>query len=81
MAEALALRLQEIQEEIGSTGAPKLLAAAKKRGVKVTKEQVARFLSTKGENPIFLPLPPSQGKTAATGPDDQYQLDLADMRT
>ena len=80
MAEELALQLQQIQEEIGSTGVPKILAAAKKRNIKVTKEQVQRFLSTKGESQIFLPLPPSTGKVATEGPYVRLQMDLGDMR-
>ena len=80
MAE-LALQLQELQKEIGETGQAKLLAAAKKKGIAVSKEQVQRFLSTKGENQIFLPLPPSQGKTGSESYKFRYMMDLADMRT
>ena len=80
MAEELALQLQEIEEQIGSTGVAKILAAAKKRKITVTKEQVQRFLSTKGESQIFLPLPQSQGHTASEGPYVRIQMDLADMR-
>ena len=57
-----------------------MLAAAKKRGVQVTKEQVQRFLGSKGEGQTFLPLPPGHGKTASEGPYVRLMMDLADMR-
>ena len=71
-------QLVELAKKLGTPGAQKLYQAARKAKIPVTKEQVRRYVSTKGQKQVFRPLPRSQGKTASEGLDVRYQIDLID---
>ena len=73
-------RLAELAQHLGTPGAGKLHAAARRRGIRVTKEQVRNFVRTKGQKQIFRPLPPSKGQTASEGPSVRWQMDLVDLK-
>ena len=73
-------RLAELAQRLGTPGAGKLYAAARRRGIRVTKEQVKRFVSTKGQKQLFRAYPASKGQTASESPQMRYQMDLVDMR-
>ena len=73
-------RLAELAQRLGTPGAGKLHAAARRRGIRVTKEQVRNFVRTKGQKQIFRPLPPSKGQTASEGPSVRWQMDLVDLK-
>ena len=73
-------RLIELEQRLGTPGAGKLYAAARRRGIRVTKEQVKRFVATKGQKQLFRALPASKGQTAAESPQMRFQMDLVDMR-
>ena len=71
-------RLTELAQRLGTPGASKLYAAARRRGIRVTKDQVRNFVRTKGQKQLFRPLPPSKGQTASESIDMRYQMDLVD---
>ena len=73
-------RLAELAQRLGTPGAGKLYAAARRRGIRVTKEQVKRFVSTKGQKQLFRAYPASKGQTASESPSMRFQMDLVDMR-
>ena len=73
-------RLAELAQRLGTPGASKLYAAARRRGIRVTKDQVRNFVRTKGQKQIFRALPPSKGATASEGLDVRYQMDLVDLK-
>ena len=77
---SLEARLAELAQRLGTPGAGKLYAAARRRGIRVTKEQVKRFVATKGQKQLFRALPASKGQTASEGPQMRFQMDLVDMR-
>ena len=62
---AVVARLKELHEKVGDVGVDKLLRAAKKDGLKVTREIVKDYLSTDAPAQIFRKLPESKGKTGA----------------
>ena len=68
--------LQPIADQLGTPGGAKIAREAKRRGVRVTKEEIKRFLATKGQKQIFRPLPRSQGKSASESLDFRFQMDL-----
>lgn len=61
-------KLKELSESLGNPGIDKLFRAAKRAKINVTKDQVRKFLGTKGEKQIFKPLPLIKGRTAAEAP-------------
>jgi Integrase core domain. len=73
-------RLAELAQRLGTPGASKLYAAARRRGIRVTKDQVRNFVRTKGQKQLFRPLPPSKGQTASESIDMRYQMDLVDLK-
>ena len=73
-------RLTELAQRLGTPGAGKLYAAARRRNIRVTKEQVKRFVATKGQKQLFRPYPASKGQTASEAPSMRFQMDLVDMR-
>ena len=73
-------RLAELAQRLGTPGASKLYAAARRRGIRTTKEQVRNFVRTKGQKQLFRPLPPSKGQTASESIDMRYQMDLVDLK-
>ena len=73
-------RLAELAQRLGTPGAGKLYAAARRRGIGVTKTQVQNFVRTKGAKQLFRPLPPSKGQTASESLDMRYQMDLVDLK-
>ena len=66
-------RLTELAQRLGTPGASKLYAAARRRSIRVTKDQVRNFVRTKGQKQLFRPLPPSKGATANESIDMRYQ--------
>ena len=77
MAATLA-RLQELQEKVGNTGVDKLFRAAKKDGLKVTRDIVRDYLSTDAPAQIFRKLPESKGQAGAEAQGFRLQADLID---
>ena len=73
-------RLAELAQRLGTPGAGKLYAAARRRGIGVTKEQVRSFVRKKGQKQLFRPLPPSKGQSASESIDMRVQMDLIDMK-
>ena len=73
-------RLIELEQRLGTPGAGKLYAAARRRGIRVTKEQVRNFVRKKGQKQLFRALPASKGQTAAESSQMRFQMDLVDMR-
>ena len=72
-------KLQTLAADLGQPGVDKLYIAAKRRGINVTKKQVAAALSRIGERQIFRPIQPSKGKSASEGVDVRFQMDLIDL--
>ena len=72
--------LQPIADRLGTPGAAKLAQAARRAGVRVSKEEIKRFLARKGQKQIFRPLPESKGQTASETPSMRYQMDLVDLK-
>ena len=81
MAATLA-RLKKLQEKIGeSAGVEKLLRAARKEGLPVTREIVKDYLSEDAPKQVFRPPPESAGKTMAEAQGWRLQADMVDMKT
>ena len=74
-------QLRELARTLGNTGKDKLYLAARKRGIRVTRNQIAQYLSPQGQRPICRPLPKSQGVTGAEALDVRWQMDLIEFRT
>lgn len=71
-------RLKQLQEKVGNVGVDKLFRAAKKDGLKVTRDLVKDYLSTDAPSQVFKKLPDSQGKTGAEAQGFRLQADLID---
>ena len=54
--------LQALSEQLGDPSAGILDAAAKKKGLKVTRADVNASVGLKGAQQLYKPLPPSKGK-------------------
>ena len=80
MAATLA-RLKDLREKVGDVGVDKLFRAAKKDGLKVTRDLVRDYLSTDAPAQIFRKLPESKGKTGAEAQGFRLQADLIDYKT
>ena len=80
MAATLA-RLKDLHEKVGDVDVDKLLRAAKKDGLKVTRDLVKDYLSTDAPAQIFRKLPESKGKTGAEAQGFRLQADLIDYKT
>ena len=73
-------QLQELADRLGTPGGAKLYAEARRKGLRISRQEIKDFLARKGEKQIFRPLPPSEGKTASEGIDVRFQMDLADLK-
>jgi hypothetical protein len=73
-------QLQELAQKLGVPGGQKLYAAARKRGLAVTKDQVKQFVRRQGQKQIFRPLPVAAGKTASESEQMRAQMDLIDLK-
>jgi hypothetical protein len=73
-------QLQELAQKLGVPGGQKLYAAARKRGLAVTKDQVKQFIRRQGQKQIFRPLPVAAGKTASESEQMRAQMDLIDLK-
>jgi len=62
-------RVIELSKQLGTPGVEKLYKAARKRNIRVSKEEIKQLLATKGQKQIFRPLPPSKGKTGSENLD------------
>ena len=71
-------RLKQLQEKVGDVGVDKLFRAAKKDGLKVTRDLVKDYLSTDAPSQVFKKLPESKGKTGAEAQGFRLQADLID---
>ena len=71
--------LAPVVRRVGDVGVDRLFKEARRSNVAVTKTEVKNFLSTKGEQQIFRPLPDSKGKTASETPIMRGQMDLVDL--
>ena len=69
-----------LAERLGTPGGQKLYQAARKRGIRVTKDQVRQFVRKQGQKQIFRPLPPSAGKSASESEQMRAQMDLIDLK-
>ena len=74
-------RLKQLQEKVGDVGVDKLFRAAKKDGLKVTRDLVKDYLSTDAPAQIFRKLPESKGKTGAEAQGFRLQADLIDYKS
>ena len=72
--------LFKLNDELGFTSANKLYLAAKRRGLKVTKEEAKLVAEQNVGNQTIAPLQPSKGKTVAESPNARWQMDLADVK-
>ena len=72
--------LFKLNDELGFTSASKLYLAAKRRGLKVTKEEAKQVAERNEGNQTIGPLQPSKGKTVAESPNARWQMDLADVK-
>ena len=72
--------LFKLNDELGFTSASKLYLAAKRRGLKVTKEEAKQVAERNVGNQTIGPLQPSKGKTVAESPNARWQMDLADVK-
>lgn len=73
-------QLQQIADELGTPGGAKLYAETRRRGLRISKQEIKDFLARKGEKQIFRPLPESKGKTASESIDMRFQMDLIDLK-
>ena len=73
-------QLEELAQKLGTPGGQKLYQGARKRGLRVTKEQVRQFVRRQGQKQIFRPLPASAGKTASESEQMRAQMDLIDLK-
>lgn len=72
--------LRTLDRELGGPGAARLYAAARRRGVEVSREQVAAFARTRSEIEPVARAQPFRGQSAAEAPNARWQLDTAIMR-
>ena len=71
--------LRRLDKELFSPGVEKLVIAAKRRGINLTKAEVQEFAETRRAiEPLRLPQR-FKGKSAAEGPNARWQVDLAEM--
>lgn len=80
MAATLA-RIKELQAKVGDTGVDKLFGAAKKEGLKVTRDPVKDFLSADAPAQIFKQMAESKGQTGAEAQGFRLQADLINFKT
>ena len=73
-------RLRALYEELGAPSASQLRYSALQDGLQVSKTQIQKFVSEQQENQIFRAKPQSEGLTASRGPDQEWQLDLIDLK-
>ena len=73
--------LAQLSDELGNPGTAKLHLEAKRRELKVSKQQVQDLVKRQGARQLFQPAQQSQGKNAAESYSARYQADLADMST
>ena len=74
-------QLEELAQRLGVPGGQKLYQAARKRGIRVTKDQVRQFVRKQGQKQIFRPLPPSAGKSASESEQMRAQIDIVDLNS
>jgi transposase InsO family protein len=72
--------LRALSSTLGSPGFQALWTAVRRRGLRVTKEQVRTLIRRQGERQVFTAIQPSKGKSAAEEPFARLQMDLIDMR-
>jgi len=80
MPETQLQKARKLSAELGSPGVQALWTAMRQACLGVTKDQVKTLVSSQGQKQIFGKLQPAEGKTAARGPDDSWQMDLADLK-
>ena len=73
-------RLAALAQRLGTPGAGKLHREARRRGIRVTQEEVRNFVRSRGQKQLFRRLPASGGRSAAESPKMRYQMDLIDMK-
>ena len=73
-------RLRAIYEELGAPSASQLRYAALQDGLQVSMKQVQTFVNQLQENQSFRGKPQSEGLTASRGPDQEWQIDLIDLK-
>lgn len=69
--------LRALNEELGSPGVAKLLAAAKKKGIRATKEEAREVQGDVKQ--LFAKAPDQKGAIATNDNGDVWQADLADL--
>ena len=57
--------LAKLSDELGNPGVAKLHLEAKRRNIKVTKQQVQELVKRQGARQLFQPVQKSQGANAA----------------
>jgi hypothetical protein len=73
-------RLRELYEELGAPSVDQLRYAALQDGLQVSMQQIQTFVRQQPENQIFQDKPDSEGLTASRGPDQEWQIDLIDLK-
>jgi len=77
---ATAVRLKALHAKLGNVGVEKLLHAARKDGLAVTRDAVKDYLSADSSAQLFRPLPASKGKTGSEAQGFRVQMDLIDFK-
>ena len=73
-------RLRELADELSNPSVAKLLAAAKKRKINVTKAQVESVVKEDSTREVFQQAPAQKGAHAALGAETDFQADIIDMK-
>ena len=73
--------LAQLSNELGNPGVAKLHLEAKRRKLRVSKQQVQDLVKRQGARQLFQPVQKSAGKSAAESYSARYQADIADMST
>ena len=70
--------LKDLAGTLGFPGVEKLFRAAERRGIAVTRPQVAAFVRAQGQRQVLAPRPKYEGKIVATRINDRWTADLID---
>ena len=72
--------LRQLNEELGNPSQAKLLAAARKRGLKVSAKDVESVVKADSTREIFAQPQRQKGAHATEGENANFQADVVDMK-
>ena len=72
--------LKDLNEQLGNPSTAKLYAAAKKKGIPVTRTQVNELVKGQSARQVFAKPMPEKGSQAAISKGDRWQADLIDFK-